>query len=344
MKNMQDIEKLIRTNIQLLTPYSTARDEYEKPIEIYLDANENPFENGFNRYPDPHQKALKKRISEMRDVPAEAIFIGNGSDEAIDLAYRIFCEPGVDNVVSITPTYGIYKVAAAINGVEFREVLLNEDFSLDEDALFAATDNCTKLLWFCSPNNPSGNMFPPEQLARIIERFQGMVVIDEAYIDFAPKAGFLSELKKYPNLIVLQTLSKAWAMAGLRLGLAFAAPRVINLFSQVKYPYNINVLTQKLVLDQLEYPIEGQVAELIAQRERVIRELGRIDLIQKIFPSDANFILVRVNEPRKIYQALINAGIIVRDRSRMPHCEGCLRITIGTPEENNRLLNVMLTL
>ena len=338
---IQDIEQLIRPNIRSLAPYSTARDEYEGPLGIYLDANENPYENGYNRYPDPHQKVLKKRIAGIKGVPAETVFIGNGSDEAIDLAYRIFCEPGVDNVVSIAPTYGMYSVAASINGVEFREVLLNDDFSLDEEALFAAVDGHTKLLWICSPNNPSGNAFSQEQLMRIIERFSGMVVLDEAYIDFAPESGFLSELEKYPNLIILQTLSKAWGMAGLRLGLAFAAPRVIHLFSQVKYPYNINAITQKLVLEELEKPIGGQVAEIKVQRERVIRELGRTGIIRKIFPSDANFVLVRVNEPRNVYQALIEAGIIVRDRSRMPRCEGCLRITIGTPAENDRMLEVL---
>ena len=342
MKKIQDIKQLIRPNIRLLTPYSTARDEYEGALGIYLDANENPYENGYNRYPDPHQKEFKKRISEIKNVPIETVFIGNGSDEAIDLVYRIFCEPNVDNVVSIAPTYGMYKVAAAINNVEFREVLLNKDFSLDENTLFAAMDKCTKLLWICSPNNPSGNTFPHEQLTRIIEQFSGIVVLDEAYIDFASESGFLPELEKYPNLIVLQTLSKAYGMAGLRLGLAFAAPYIINVFSQVKYPYNINAVAQKLAIEQLEKPIDRQITELITEREHLIEKLGNITIIREIFPSDANFVLVRVDEPQKIYQALINMGIIVRDRSRMPRCEGCLRITIGTPKENERLLQGMV--
>ena len=338
MKTVQNIEHLIRPNIRSLTPYSTARDEYKGPLGICLDANENPYENGFNRYPDPHQKALKKRISEIKGVSPDVVFIGNGSDEAIDLIFRVFCTPGVDNVVSIAPTYGMYKVAASINDVAFREVLLNDDFSLDEEALFAATDDRTKLLWLCSPNNPSGNAFSREQLVRIIQRFPGMVVLDEAYIDFASGPGLLPELEKYANLIILQTLSKAWGMAGLRLGLAFAAPCVVKAFSQVKYPYNINCVAQKWALAQLERPIDRQIAELKVQKERVIKELSRSDTIRKIFPSDANFVLVRVEEPQKVYQALINAGIIVRDRSQMPRCEGCLRITIGTPAENDRLI------
>jgi len=341
MNKIKNIEWLIRPNIRSLKPYSTARDEYDGPLGIYLDANESPYENGYNRYPDPHQKILKERISQIKGVSTHAIFIGNGSDEAIDLAYRIFCEPHVDNVVSIAPTYGMYRVAASIHGVEYREVALNDDFSLDEEALLGATDQHTKLLWLCSPNNPTGNSFPREQLRRIIERFLGMVVLDEAYIDFASEPSLLSELEKYPNLIILQTLSKAWGMAGLRLGLAFASPRVVDLFSQVKYPYNINGVAQKWALSQLEQPIEGQIRELKAQRELIIKELRRADSVREVFPSEANFVLVRVDEPQKIYQTLIQAGIIVRDRSQAPGCNGCLRITIGTPAENERLLEVL---
>lgn len=337
----RQIEEWIRPNIRALAPYSTARDEYEGELGIYLDANENPYDNGYNRYPDPHQRVLKRQIARIKGVSAERIFIGNGSDEPIDLAYRVFCRPGVDNAVSIAPSYGMYKVAASINDVEFREVPLRQDFSLDEEALLAAADERTKLLFICSPNNPSGNSFPREQLLRIVDRFPGMVVVDEAYIDFASQASLLADLERYPNLIVLQTLSKAWGMAGLRLGLAFASPRVVEVFSQVKYPYNINGLTQRIVGERLEHPVDDQVHELIAQRERMLRELTGCPVIRQVFPSDANFVLVKVDDPRGVYEALIEAGIIVRDRSRMIGCAGCLRITVGTPEENDRLIRVL---
>lgn len=335
------VEELIRPNIRALAPYSTARDEYEGELGIYLDANENPYENGYNRYPDPHQKALKRQIARIKGVPVERIFIGNGSDEAIDLVYRVFCRPGVDNAVSIAPTYGMYKVAAAINDVEFREVPLGPGFSLDGDALLAAADERTKLLFVCSPNNPSGNSFPRGELLRIVERFPGVVVLDEAYIDFAAQESLLPELESHPNLVILQTLSKAWGMAGLRLGLAFASPRVAEVFAQVKYPYNVNGPTQRIVAERLDRSVADQVRELTGQRERVMRELSGCPVIRQVFPSDANFVLVRVDDPRGVYEALIGEGIIVRDRSRVAGCAGCLRITVGTPEENDRLIRVL---
>lgn len=338
-----NIKALMRENIRNLAPYSTARDEYQGgELGIFIDANENPYDNGFNRYPDPHQKALKARIAELKGVPAGKIFIGNGSDEPIDLMYRVFCEPRRQNAVAITPTYAMYKVAAATNDVAFGEVQLEADFSLDVDKLLAATDENTRLLWLCSPNNPSGNCFPDDSIERILKGFTtGMVVLDEAYVDFAGRPGFLHRLDEFPNLVVLQTLSKAWGMAGLRLGLAFGQEDVIETLSRVKYPYNINVVTQQLVMKQLETPVTDQIEEIVSERARVESGLRGLPMVRQVFPSDANFLLVRVDDPRGLYNRLIEAGIIVRDRSRMPGCGGCLRITIGTPSENDRLLEIM---
>ena len=336
-----DIRELLRENIRTLAPYSTARDEYQGELGIYLDANENPYDNNYNRYPDPHQKNLKRRLAEIKGVPVEKIFIGNGSDEPIDLVFRLFCEPRRHNAVSIAPTYGMYKVAAAINDVQMREVQLEPGFTLDAEKLLAATDENTRLLFLCSPNNPSGNCFPKKEIEKVIRRFNGIVILDEAYIDFAGQPGFLSELDEYPNLVILQTLSKAWGMAGLRLGLAFAQPLIVDTLSRVKYPYNINVVTQKIVLEQLRKSPDAQIAEIVSERGRVLEGLAKNPVIRKIHPTDANFILVEVDEPRTIYDRLIGAGIIVRDRSRIKGCEGCLRITIGTPEENDRLLETL---
>ena len=336
-----DIRELLRENIRTLAPYSTARDEYQGELGIYLDANENPYDNNYNRYPDPHQKNLKRRLAEIKGVPVEKIFIGNGSDEPIDLVFRLFCEPRRHNAVSIAPTYGMYKVAAAINDVQMREVQLEPGFTLDAEKLLAAADENTRLLFLCSPNNPSGNCFPKKEIEKVIRRFNGIVILDEAYIDFAGQPGFLSELDEYPNLVILQTLSKAWGMAGLRLGLAFAQPLIVDTLSRVKYPYNINVVTQKIVLEQLRRSPDAQIAEIVSERGRVLEGLAKNPVIRKIHPTDANFVLVEVDEPRTIYDRLIGAGIIVRDRSRIKGCEGCLRITIGTPEENDRLLETL---
>ncbi len=341
-----EISSLIRANIRNLAPYSTARDDYQGvKLSIALDANENPYDNGVNRYPDPHQKRLKARLAQIKGVPAEHIFIGNGSDEPIDLVYRVFCEPGVHNAVTIAPTYSMYKVAAEVNNVEIREVQLNADFSLDADKLLAATDCNTHLLWLCSPNNPTSNSFPETVIERIIQEFAGIVVLDEAYIDFSSKPGFLSRLNEFPNLIILQTLSKAWGMASLRLGLAFADPVIITTLSKIKYPYNINGPTQQTVLERLSNsPLTEQVAKILSERQRVADRLQSMQIVRKLYPSDANFVLVKVDEPRKVYNRLITEGIIVRDRSRMKGCEGCLRITIGTPQENSQLLEIMASL
>ena len=341
---MKSLEELVRPNIRALKPYSTARDEYAGgEITTWLDANENPYDNGLNRYPDPHQRELKRRIAALKGVREGRIFLGNGSDEAIDLAYRIFCRPGRDNAVSIAPTYGMYRVAADTNDVEMREVALGADFSLPTDALLAAADEHTKLLWLCSPNNPTGNAFPTGEIERLLRTFDGMVVLDEAYIDFAAGPGFLPRLDAFPNLIILQTLSKAWGMAGIRLGMAFAAEPVAELFARVKYPYNINGPTQQTVAERLSADIAPQVAELRSERERMAQALAACPAVERVYPSDANFLLVRTAAPDRLYDALIAAGVIVRNRSRIPGCEGCLRITIGRPEENDRMLQTVQT-
>lgn len=340
---IEDVLKLARPNILGLEAYSTARDDCgsNRP-EIFLDANENPYNNGINRYPDPHQKALKSRISEIKGIAAGSLFLGNGSDEAIDLVYRVFCEPGESNTVSIAPSYGMYEVAAAMNDVEFRKVRLRPDFSMDTEAMLAATDSKTRLIFICSPNNPTGNSFPAEQIEELLERFGGVVVLDEAYIDFSVMPSLASLVKRYPNLIVLQTLSKAWGMAGLRIGLAVADPAVISLMSKVKYPYNINVAAQKMALMKLDEAAKDKaVAEIVGQRFRLEKELRKCPEVKGIYSSDANFLLVRFDNPDEVYGRLLAGGVIVRNRSKVPGCEGCLRITVGTPAENDRLLRLL---
>lgn len=340
---IEDVLKLARSNILGLEAYSTARDDCgsNRP-EIFLDANENPYNNGINRYPDPHQKALKSRISEIKGIAAGSLFLGNGSDEAIDLVYRVFCEPGESNTVSIAPSYGMYEVAAAMNDVEFRKVQLRPDFSMDTEAMLAATDSKTRLMFICSPNNPTGNSFPAELIEELLERFGGVVVLDEAYIDFSVRPSLASLVKRYPNLIVLQTLSKAWGMAGLRIGLAVADPAVISLMSKVKYPYNINVVAQKMALMKLDEAAKDKaVAEIVGQRFRLEKELRKCPEVKGIYSSDANFLLVRFDNPDEVYGRLLAGGVIVRNRSKVPGCEGCLRITVGTPAENDRLLRLL---
>ena len=334
----KDINSLVRGCIAALTPYSTARDEYQGALGVFLDANESPYENGYNRYPDPHQKALKAQVAAIKGVKAENIFIGNGSDEAIDLVFRVFCEPRVDNVVAIAPSYGMYKVAAAINDVELREVQLGEEYSLPVEDILAAADENTKALFLCSPNNPTGNSFPREAILRLVDEFGGMVVVDEAYIDFAEAESLRSEIATRPNLIVLQTMSKAWAMAGLRVGLALADSRVIELMSQVKYPYNINVATMSIVSGLLTKGVDSEVAEIKAQRAVLVEALKGMAMLQRVYPSDANFILARFDDADAVYDYLIADGIIVRNRNRVKGCEGCLRLTVGLPEENDKLI------
>lgn len=334
---------LARPNILALDPYSTARDDCgDNRPEVFLDANENPYNNGINRYPDPHQKLLKEKIAAIKGISTASLFIGNGSDEAIDLMFRVFCVPGKDNAVSIAPSYGMYSVAAATNDVEFRKVQLREDFTMDSEAMLAACDDRTKLMFICSPNNPCGNTFPVGQIEDLLDRFKGIVVVDEAYIDFSLYPSLVSLLPEHPNLVVLQTLSKAWGMAGLRLGLAVADPEVIALMSRVKYPYNINVLAQKMALSRIdERKMKAQVAEVVGERFRLAKELAGCPEVRKIFPSDANFLLVEFDDADAMYDKLIAEKLIVRNRSRVKGCEGCLRITVGTPAENTRLLRIL---
>ena len=340
---IEEVLKLVRPNILGLEPYSTARDDCRsgRP-EIFLDANENPYNNGVNRYPDPHQKALKAKIAGIKGIDTGQLFLGNGSDEAIDLVYRVFCVPGKSNAVSIAPSYGMYEVAAAMNDVEFRKVRLKGDFSMDPEAMLSAADQKTRLMFICSPNNPTGNSFPEEQIKDILERFGGMVVLDEAYIDFSVRPSLVSLISRYPNLIVLQTLSKAWGMAGLRIGLAMADPAVIGLMSKVKYPYNINVVAQKMALAKLDAKAkDNAVAQIVGQRFRLEKELVKCQEVKGVYSSDANFLLVRFDNPDEVYERLLSGGVIVRNRSRVPGCEGCLRVTVGTPAENDRLLRLL---
>lgn len=341
--NIEDVLKLVRPNILGLEAYSTARDDCgSNQPEIFLDANENPYNNGINRYPDPHQKALKAKIAEIKGISADSLFLGNGSDEAIDLVYRVFCVPGASNAVSIAPSYGMYEVAAAMNDIEFRKVQLRPDFSMDTEAMLSVADSKTRLMFICSPNNPTGNSFPVEQIEDILERFGGVVVLDEAYIDFSVRPSLTSLVKRYPNLIVLQTLSKAWGMAGLRIGLAIADPAVIALMSKVKYPYNINVLAQKMALMKLDEAAKDRaVTEIVGQRFRLEKELAKCPEVKGLYSSDANFLLVRFENPDEVYERLLAGGVIVRNRSKVSGCEGCLRITVGTPVENDRLLRLL---
>ncbi len=340
---MKRISQWVRPNIAALTAYSTARDEYDGPLGIFLDANENPYENGYNRYPDPHQVRLKSRIGELKGIPVENLFLGNGSDEAIDLVFRIFCTPGEDNAVIISPSYGMYGVAAAINDVLVRPVRLNDDFSLDTGKLAEACDGKTKVIFLCSPNNPSGNAFPRTQLLDICDNFPGIVIVDEAYVDFSSQGSLVGEAIKRDNLIVLQTLSKARAMAGLRIGMAIANAEIIGLMTRVKYPYNLSRIAMEKALEFLQQPIDREVQTLVAERKRLAEALTAFPFVRKVFPSDANFLLVRVDGADVLYKYLLSRGIIVRNRSRVPGCAECLRLTVGLPAENDALLNALET-
>jgi histidinol-phosphate aminotransferase len=341
---MKKLEQLVRSNILNLKPYSSARDEYQgKEAKVFLDANENPFNNPYNRYPDPLQRDVKLRISEIKGIKEENIFLGNGSDEAIDLVFRIFCNPGIDNVVAIEPTYGMYKVCAEINDVEYRPVLLDDAFQPDEERILDAVNENTKLLFLCSPNNPSGNDLNRDIVINLIQRFDGIVIIDEAYIDFSDNVSMLDSLNKFPNLIVFQTFSKAWGMAGIRLGMAFASIDIIQLMNKVKYPYNVNQLTQQQALMQLEQNdrVKEWVKTLIVERDRLMKEFDKFDCCTKVFPSNANFFLARFENATSTYNYLVDQGIIVRNRSRISLCGNSLRITIGTPEENDLLIETI---
>lgn len=334
---MKDISKLVRENILKLTPYSTARDDFKGKADTWLDANESPYPSGWNRYPDPRQEVLKARISEIKEIPVGNIFLGNGSDETIDLIYRIFCNPGKDNVVAIAPTYGMYSVAAAINDVEYRPVQLGEEFAFNGEELLEAADANTKAIFICSPNNPSGNAFDPEDILTVARKFDGMVVVDEAYIDFGYETSMSEYIAECSNIIVLQTLSKAHGMAALRIGMAFADEAVVKLMNNVKYPYNISLAAQKEALELLDKDIEPELAEIRRERSRMLQNLMWYNCVEKVYPSQGNFVLARVCDPDAIYDWLVKDGIIVRNRSRVKGCEGCLRITVGLVDENDRL-------
>ncbi|MCH5307332.1 MAG: histidinol-phosphate transaminase [Prevotella sp.] len=338
---MKTLEQLVRKNIWSLAPYSSARDEYSgKEAHVFLDANENPYNSPFNRYPDPLQRELKARLERVKGVPTDNIFIGNGSDEAIDLVYRIFCEPNRDNVVSCAPTYGMYQVCADINDVEYRTVLLDELFQLQAEKLLAACDNHTKVIWLCSPNNPTGNSLDRAEILKVIEGFDGIVVVDEAYIDFAQQLSLRQELPTHPNLIILQTMSKAWGSAAIRLGMAFASKEIIAIFNKVKYPYNINLLTQRQALEMLSDPFEVDkwVKTLLMERNRLMQAFLDLPICEQLYKTDANFFLARMTDAQKIYDYLVTRGIIVRNRTHIQLCHNCLRITVGTRSENNELL------
>ena len=338
---MKSLEELTRPNIWSLAPYSSARNEYAgREARVFLDANENPYNQPFNRYPDPLQLELKAALSKVKGVPAENIFLGNGSDEAIDLPYRCFCNPGVDNVVAIEPTYGMYKVCADINDTEYRTVLLDENYQTTAEKLLAATDDHTKIIWLCTPNNPTGNCLNRDEVIKVIESFQGIVIVDEAYSDFSSQKTLRSELAKYPNLIVLNTMSKAWGCAAIRLGMAFASEDIITVFNKVKYPYNVNQLTQQQALEALKdpYEVDNWVKILLQERTRMMDAFEMLPICEKVYPTEANFFLAKMTDATKIYNYLVDQGIIVRNRHRVQLCQNCLRITIGTKSENAELI------
>lgn len=339
-----NIDDLVRANVKKLTPYSSARDEFSGEANVFLDANENslgsPLTKWYNRYPDPHQHKIKEKLSKIKGVAPENIFIGNGSDECIDLLYRAFCNPGKDNVIICPPTYGMYQVSAEINDIEIRKAPLLDNYQLDPVHMETLVDDFTKIIWLCSPNNPTANALNREDIETVLNNFPGIVVIDEAYINFSRHRSFIQELADYPNLVVLQTLSKAWGLAGLRLGMAFASREIINIYNKIKPPYNIAQSTQDIVLQALDNveEVNDMIRVIVAEREKLKEQLAAIPHVQKIYPSDANFLLIKVDKARKAYDHLLGKGIVVRDRSNVQLCEDCLRITVGTPEENITLL------
>ncbi len=341
---MFDLQKILRENIKNLKPYSSARDEFQGKASVYLDANENPYNSGINRYPDPLQIELKKAIGKIKGTKPENTFLGNGSDEAIDLIIRAFCEPGKDEILSIKPTYGMYQVCADINNVRYNEVLLSEDFQLDIENFKKAITKNVKVAFVCSPNNPTGNSLKKDDILDFLQSFHGILVIDEAYIDFSSTSSYLELLDQYPNLVILQTFSKAWGMAGIRLGMAFASKEITSILNAIKYPYNVNVLTQQKALKEItsnKEQIANNVAQILDERKLLQTELKNLDIVKYIYPSDANFILAKVLDAKQTYKYLCDKEIIVRDRSNVALCEGCLRITVGTPEENKAFIKAL---
>jgi len=343
-----DINKLVRDNVKKVKPYSSARDEFSGDAKVFLDANENslgsPLMKWYNRYPDPHQQKLKAEISKIKIIEVANIFLGNGSDECIDLLYRCFCEPGKDNVIICPPTYGMYEVSAAINDVEIRRAELLPDFQLNLGLIESLLDTNTKLIWICSPNNPTGNSIDYQEIEVLLNNFNGLVVVDEAYINFSRQHSLLKELKEYPNLVVLQTFSKAWGLAALRLGMAFASEDIIELLNKIKPPYNINQATQDFALEALQEvgQVNDMIKEIVAMREELSKVFERMPLVKKVYPSDANFLLVKVRDAVDIYEYLLREGIVVRDRSKVQLCDNCLRITIGTEMENTMLVDALI--
>lgn len=341
---MKQLKDLVRPNIWQLAPYSSARNEYSgHEAHVFLDANENPYNAPYNRYPDPLQTEVKARLSTIKRVPAECIFLGNGSDEAIDLVYRVFCRPEIDNVVAIEPTYGMYKVCADINDVTYRPVLLDEHYQMDADKLLAACDDNTKAIWLCSPNNPTGNNLSVEEIEKVLRGFGGIVVVDEAYSDFSTVPVFRKRLAEFPNIIVLNTMSKAWGCAAIRLGMAFASKEIIQLFNKVKYPYNVNLLTQRQALEELNNTeaVTKWVSLILSERKHMIQAFRELPSCIEVYPTDANFFLAKMTDAQGIYNYLVEKGIIVRNRTRVTLCKDCLRVTIGTKTENAELMSAL---
>jgi len=341
-----DINNLVRENVKSMKPYSSARDEFEDfdtADMIFLDANENPFQNGVNRYPDPQQSSVKAVLAKNKGVNTNQVLLGNGSDEVLDLLFRAFCEPKIDNIISLPPTYGMYSVLSNLNNIENREVLLTTDFQPKGDKILEAVDDNSKIIFLCSPNNPTGNSFTTESVTTLLEKFNGFVVIDEAYIDFSDKASWLEKLNQYPNLIITQTLSKAYGLAGIRLGICYASAEVIAVLNKIKPPYNVNELTQLRALERLSDPekIKSEIASIIQQRESLLKVLNEVNFVEKIYPTEANFILIKVDNANKRYDELIAKGIVIRNRTTQPLCENTLRLTIGTKEENKKLIEAL---
>lgn len=338
-----NINELLRENVKNMQPYSCARDEFKGEASVYLDANESPYNSPFNRYPDPQQWKVKEAISKIKDVPVANIFIGNGSDEPIDLLYRAFCEPRKDNVVAIEPTYGMYQVCAAVNDVDYRRVKLNSAFDIEAFKLMDAANHNTKIIWLCSPNNPTGNSLNVVEIQKLLKWFRGIIVVDEAYIDFSANKSLSSLLDKHNNLVILQTMSKAWGNAGIRLGMAYASTEIIEVLNKIKYPYNINILTQEHALKMLsnKATVDKWVETIIEERANLIKKLKTLDLVQHIYPTDANFVLVKVENATMVYNWLVNKGIIVRNRSSVALCADCLRITVGVASETKTLINAL---
>lgn len=337
-----DLNTLVRESVQKLQPYSSARDEYvsDGSEMLFLDANENPFDNGVNRYPDPYQRSLKLLLAEQKGVSESQILLGNGSDEVLDLIYRAFCEPNQDNIITLPPTYGMYKVLSGINAVENREVLLTDDFEPNVEEILGVVDAKSKLLFICSPNNPTGNSFKKERIEQLLASFSGLVVIDEAYIDFSKDESWLSQLNNYPNLIVTQTLSKAYGLAGIRLGICYASEEIIKVLNKIKPPYNVNQLTQQRALERVlnQDLVNKEILQILQERDQLITALNNLEFVEKIYPTDANFVLAKLDNANKRYQQLLEKQVVVRNRSTQPLCENTLRFTVGTPEENKKLI------